>query len=106
MWEPTLLKRRKAAPKCPDGLALRSRRGQRAGHVRSGVPQEPGRPCRLRKRPGTTSGDRVMKTPVLRRGRSAVDGREGKSAQRYRQAKATKCGWMDGRESERPTVPM
>ncbi len=26
--------------------------------------------------------------------------------ERYRQAKATKCGGMDGRESERPTVPV
>ncbi len=47
-----------------------------------------------------------MKTPGLRRRRSAVDGSEDTSAQRYRQAKATKCGGMDGRESERPTVPV
>src|SRR5215467_4222453 len=105
MWEPTLLKRRKAAPKCRDGLALKSRRGQRAGHVRSGVPQEPGRSCRLRKNP-KTRGERVKKTPGLRRWRSAVDGSEDWNAQRYRQAKATKCGGTDGRESERSTVPM
>ena len=30
-----------------NGLAHRSRRGRRAGHARTGVPQEPGKPCRL-----------------------------------------------------------
>jgi hypothetical protein len=45
-----------------------------------------------------------MKTPGLRRQRSADDGSEQVSADRYRQAKATKRGGMDGRESERPIV--
>jgi hypothetical protein len=48
-----------------------------------------------------------MKSPGLQRWRSAVDGSENRERnERYRQAKATKHGGMDGRESERPTVPV
>jgi hypothetical protein len=33
----------------PNGLAWKSRRGPRAGHVRPGVPQKLGRGCRFRR---------------------------------------------------------
>jgi len=42
----------KTTPKRSSGRAQRSRRGRRARHVHNGVLQEPGRSCRLRRRPG------------------------------------------------------
>ena len=50
-------------------------------------------------------GKRVKKTPGLRRLRLAGDGsKRNERTERYRQAKATKCGGKDGRQSERPVV--
>src|SRR3990167_7959089 len=43
-WKPTLYKWRKAAWRCRNGLASKFHRGQRAGHARMRVSQEPGRP--------------------------------------------------------------
>ncbi len=67
-------------------------------------PRELGRPCRLHRArrpeipptnsrliPGTASG---------------AGGDEQRTQRWYRQAKETKCGEMDGRESERLVVPM
>ena len=81
-----------------DGITPRPRRGQRAGHVRIGVLQEPGRPCHLR------LDIRMVgpATPPGRAWRRLVGPRsEQSSAQRYPGAKATKPEEMDGRESER-----
>src|SRR3984957_15495167 len=77
-WEPTPHGRRKATSfrrrvgQSPNGLARRSHRGRRAGHVRKGSP-------------GTWE---TSSSPTA-------------ELRRYRQAKATKRGEMDDEESER-----
>src|SRR3984957_15583402 len=77
-WEPTPHGRRKATSfrrrvgQSPNGLARRSHRGRRAGHVRKGSP-------------GTWE---TSSSPAA-------------ELRRYRQAKATKRGEMDDEESER-----
>jgi len=81
-----------------NGITPRPRRGQRAGHVRIGVLQEPGRPCHLRL-------EIRMVGPVSPPGRTwlrlAGDRSEQSSAQRYPRAKATKPEETGGGESER-----
>ena len=52
------------------------------------------------------SGDRNRPTPRPPVGTSTAEGSETRAQRWYRQAKATKRGETDGRESERPIVPM
>ncbi len=85
-----------------NGLTCRSRRGRRAGHRHKRVPQERGRP---RSFPHETPG--VWGTRVTNVSRSAGVCRlppaeaNRKRPERYRQAKETKRGGMNGRESQR-----
>lgn len=49
----------------------------------------------------------MIKTPGLWSGSARPrTGANERAQQRYRQAKVTKCGGMDGRESERLVLPM
>ena len=79
-----------------------SRRGLRAGHVTEWTPQEPRRPFHLRvnlpdQGPADQTPTSWARPPTSSRPMGAA---------RYRQAKETKRGGMDGRESERAIVPM
>jgi len=93
------------APRWP-GVEVPPGSESKAWHVRSGVPQEPGRPCRLRTL-NRNEGKPVDTNPLACGGRARpATGANVERKERYRQAKATKCGGMDGRESERLVVPM
>src|SRR5262249_52953786 len=71
-----------------------------------GVPQEPGRPCRLRA-VNRHEGQPVDTKPLACGGCARLPtGAKPRAPKRDRQAKATKGGGMGGRESERPTVPV
>src|SRR5262249_13326758 len=93
----TLRHRNGLVPAVPPASA---EQGDRA----SGVPQEPGRSCRLlRERP---AGDTGRTTPgpggaLVRRGANRTSGRA-----RYRPTKATQCGGTGGRRSERLESPV
>ena len=54
-----------------NGLAHRSRRGRRAGHVHTGVPQEPGNPCRLHDHGRKGQPAKKAPGPPTPRGRAA-----------------------------------
>ena len=74
-----------------------SRRGRRTGRMITRVPWELGRPCRLHRH--VPAGARLTNS---RMNHSQVPdcGDKPGTKQWYRQAKATKCGEMGGRESE------
>ena len=78
-----------------------SRRGRRTWRMITRVPWELGRPCRLHRR--VPAGARLTNSRMIH---STVPscGDEPGTKRWYRQAKATKCGEMDGRESERLVV--
>ena len=67
------------------------------------VPRELGRPCSSLKLRPENRYSKLRDDPRL-----CVCGRRGRKRThpRYRQAKETKCGEKDGRESERPIVPL
>jgi len=100
--EPTPLVWRKATSKRSSGRALRSRRGRRAGHVHSGVLQEPGRSCRLRHESGMGS---PVNNPWLAAVASCGCENEAQGARRYREAKETKQRGRGGRKSECFVLP-
>src|ERR1700722_11668208 len=67
------------------------------------VPQEPERPDRLHRNSGRETGTNNSQAPI---GASANEGNESRTQRWYRQVKVTKRGETDGRESERPIVPV
>ena len=89
-----------AAPRPRTGLVPAVRPAStEQGERTIGVPQGPGRSCRLLGE--IPAGETGLTTPgrdgaLVRRGANRTRGR-----QRYRPTKATKCGGMGGRESER-----
>jgi hypothetical protein len=68
------------------------------------VPRELGRPCRLHRDSRLES--RLSKLQVDPQLSSRADGDEKRTKRWYRQAKETKYGEMDGKESERLVVPL
>jgi hypothetical protein len=68
------------------------------------VPRELGRPCRLHRDCRLES--RLPKLQVDPQLSSRAGGNEKRTNRWYRQAKETKCGEMDGKESERLVVPL
>ena len=71
-----------------------------------GFPQEPGRACRLRAVTGKEGQPVYTKPLACGGGAWPPTGAKYKRKERYRQAKATKCGGKGGRQSERPVVLM
>jgi hypothetical protein len=88
-------------PQWPD--VLRSYRGPRTGRRDMRVAREPERPCRFRRDCRLES--RHPKLQVDPQLSSRAGGDEKRTKRRYRQAKATKRGETDGRESQHPVVP-
>jgi hypothetical protein len=81
-----------------------SRRGRRARHRHTRVPQERGRSCRLQGNSRVeTPGDQLQAR--LRR-HSAVAGAKPRVQPWYCQAKETKCGGKGGRKSQQLVVPL
>jgi len=92
---------RAEAPQWPG--VLRSYRGPRTGRRDTRVAREPERPCRLRRdcRLGVPAYQLQVDPQLC----PELVGRTG-DERWYRQAKATKCGEMSGRESERSIVTL
>ena len=97
----TYIRGRAEAPKV--AWCRRSRRGRRARHRDTRVPQERGRSCHLQGNSrAETPGDQLQAR--LRR-HSAVAGAKPRVQPWYCQAKETKCGGTGGRKSQQLVVP-
>ena len=80
----------------------RSHRGRRNLANDQRVFRELGRPCRLHR--WLPAGARLTNSRLIHGSRPEPGGDESGTKRWYRQAKETKCGEMDGKESERPIV--
>ena len=67
------------------------------------VPRELGRPCRLHR--DSRLEHRLTNSRLIHNSVPSLWGQTG-DERWYRQAKETKCGEMDGKESERLVVPL
>lgn len=108
---PTPWLRRKATPfggRRP--IRRAGHRSRRAGHVRTGVPQEPGRPCRLRREEhghGTEGPVQEAKSSGLPAAHASAQRAERtrRCGDGQREPKDNEGRVTDGKESERFTVP-
>jgi hypothetical protein len=88
----------------PYGLAWKSRRGPRAGHVRQGVPQKLGRGCRLHRVIGL-SGE--SESEITSSARCAGEAEKKNSANGGTQRRGqTEAGANERQSSERLIVPL
>src|SRR4029077_17537616 len=77
-------------------------RGPRTGRRDTRVAREPERPCRFRR--DCRLETRLTNSRLIPSLRPRLVGTKNGTKRWYRQTKATKCGEMGGRESERPIV--
>ena len=101
--EPTPFQERKATPRRERWPGAEVPPGSKSRACTQGVPQEPGRSCRLRR--STRVGRPGQQEPRPAWGRPPGPVSEDEDARWYRRAKATKRGGMGDRKSERLTVP-
>ena len=89
----------------PYGLALKSRRGPRVGHVRKGVPQKLGRGCRFHRVIGLQGEPEFEITYLARGAGEAEEKKHGANGGTQRRGQ-TEAGANERQSSERLIVPL